>query len=218
MKERGIIFKGWGVRAIRNMKPGVWPAEAIDPSKPIKWQTRRVIKPQPVVRDGRVRVWKNECPDLGLPIKEWESRVKLLGYCPYGIPGDGLWVRETWQACAADGTPYTDGFLKVMGPAGTYVAYKADSKMGRGYYSEQPMSRWRPSIHMFRWASRDDLLVKEVRVERVQEITLEDCVAEGMMDSPLHSFMAAWDSINQDRGFGWHANPWVWVVSYMRKA
>jgi len=91
-------------------------------------------------------------------------------------------------------------------------------------------AKWRPSIHMPRWASRITLEVTAVRVERVQNITPEDCQAEGVrceqhyegIGNPcdevrlLHAFQDLWNSINAKRGFGWDANPWVWVVGFKR--
>ena len=85
--------------------------------------------------------------------------------------------------------------------------------------------KWRPSIHMPRWASRITLRVTNVRVERVQEISEEDALAEGVYGdeaAPFDQatatmcFEALWDSINAKRGYGWDANPWVWVVEFER--
>ena len=74
---------------------------------------------------------------------------------------------------------------------------------------------WRPSIHMPRWASRITLEVVNVRVQRLQEITHEDARCEGF-DS-LDGFALLWDRINEKRGYGWHTNPWVWVVDFSRR-
>jgi hypothetical protein len=86
--------------------------------------------------------------------------------------------------------------------------------------------RWRPSIHMPRWASRITLEVAGVRVERLQEITPDDAIAEGVfgegryntqpgMPYPVATFAALWDSINDKRA-PWASNPWVWVVEFRR--
>jgi hypothetical protein len=131
-------------------------------------------------------------------------------YCPYGAPGERLWVRETW--CC-----YTP---ELRNPK-----YRADRHNDSGW-------TWRPSIHMPRWASRLTLEVTAVRVERLKEISEEDARAEGVeqceggyidaMCGPSQgmeakqAFDSLWDSINAARGFGWSVNPWVWVVSFRR--
>ena len=164
-----------------------------------KTQTRRVIKP------------KHIC----MPAWKW------LDVCPYGKPGDRLWVRETWYCPKQYGGTYQREKL----------IYKADST---------PNKRgWKPSIHMPRWASRITLLVKDVRVERVQDISPSDCECEGIVGTthaspvnglpyenyrygeheggdPKEAFAMLWDSIDKKRGFGWSENPWVWVVEFER--
>lgn len=183
-----------------------------------KTQTRRVIKKHPDAKfqfingvDGR---------------SEWKlwSGMKVLGpRCPYGQPGDRLWVRETFFERMKN--PCLGGSVRD-------VWYRADDKYGD--------VRWKPSIHMPRWASRITLEVTDVRAERVQEISTDDIVAEGTPPmkgilcennideltkpsdgtrSPLFwsiSFRELWDSINKKRGFGWDANPWVWAITFKR--
>lgn len=140
--------------------------------------------------------------------------------CPYGQPGERLWVRETW---ATEGTDETSTLP---------LQFKADR-------SDWPKcSKWRPSIHMPRWASRITLEIESVRVERLQKITEEDAKAEGTRDDALvhyyceegtdddpignhrcnwrYAFSRLWESINAKRGFGWDANPWVWVITFRR--
>lgn len=119
-------------------------------------------------------------------------------------PGDLLWVRETW--CG--------------GQYGTPIQYKADWPQ----HEYGPL--WKPSIHMPKWAARVWLKVKDVRVERVQDISREDAIKEGLLPhmreylsavSPITRFKDLWDSINKKRGFGWDENPWVWVIEFERK-
>lgn len=218
MTERPIIFKGEMVRAI------------LDDSKT---QTRRVIKPD----------WYR-CLDLDEP----DDVKQAKRTCPYGVPGDRLWVRE------AHGFVWPD---VCAGPPDRIedwkVEYRADLKPGcTDYPGQWPASeargndeapKWRPSIHMHRWASRITLEVAGIRVERVQEISKYDACCEGALgvdtDSvrpgymaeararqeegvapalgpgPLERFRWLWDSINGKRtGCSWRENPWVWAVDF----
>ena len=192
--EHPILFNGDMVRAILDGR---------------KTQTRRVIKPQPL--------WiYNE----NIPIKTPDANPMGAIKCPYGSPGDRLWVRETWAPHADDESE------KAKRPL---IFYRADGDDGRG---NPHINRWRPSIHMPRWASRILLAVKNVRVERVQDISEEDADAEGFGgDIPSNVFPTIfygdcghlsipecfgvlWDSINAKRGYGWDKNPWCWCVEF----
>jgi hypothetical protein len=199
MKERPIMFSGAMVRSIIDGR---------------KTQTRRVMRIQPTVvrhwanveTNGVRWTWPNgdeatyaDRPDV---IASYTER-DFWKHCPYGQPGDRLWVRETW------------GKLD-MGSA----CHRADDE------SATPADgRWRPSIHMPRWASRLTLEVTDVRVQRLREISEEDARAEGV-DAPTPDmpsltgrfrFECLWDSINGERpGCSWENNPWVWCVSFRR--
>jgi hypothetical protein len=166
-----------------------------------KTMTRRVMRPQP-----------EDYPyHYGLAVYRVEKR------CTYGVPGDLLWVRETWATTEQAGVHPSDAQI-------VYRATDPDWDTMEGW-------RWRPSIFMPRWASRLKLRITSVRVERVQEITEEDARAEGAPrshqgDRPHFSrhpvpndthrlgFVHIWDSINAGRGFGWDTNPWVWVIGF----
>ena len=150
--------------------------------------------------------------------------------CPIA-PGDRLWVRESWGLsyffeCKGDGLPR----MKVAQDDGYRIWYQAtcgddadDTIIGTNQYMA---AKWRPSIHMPRWASRLTLEVTGVRVERVQEIGEYDAVCEGVSPSirgvlnddcpTIDEFHRLWDSINDKRGYGWDVNPWVWVVEFRR--
>ncbi len=198
MKERPILFSGPMVNAIREGR---------------KTQTRRVMKPQPVLSDDAGWIWPkgpqikpspdaNETP-YGMGRAVWDS------FCPYGVPGDRLWVRETW------------GYRSFEDAQAKRPVYKADWVGQR----QESSLRWRPSIHMPRWACRLVLEVVSVRVERVQAISEEDIAAEGVSKydggeylknrGPMVStFMRLWESING--GGSWARNDWVWVVEFKK--
>lgn len=171
MKERPILFSGPMVRAILDGQ---------------KTQTRRIVK---------------------LPVKDPVTGGEVAGCelngflrngehgCPYGQPGDRLWVRETW----------TKNLSGV-------IWYRADGHPIAGGF-------WKPSIHMPRWASRITLEIVSVRVERLRDISNEDCWKEGMSDATNPEVKAnrKWfselrESINGP--FSWDVNPWVWVVEF----
>lgn len=127
--------------------------------------------------------------------------------CPYGQPGDRLWVREACMVC--------DIGIEQ------HVAYRADGEPDESWL--RPL-RWRPSIHMPRWASRITLEVTGVRVERLQDISDADAKAEGAPMSWASAqyrggtwrqgFSDLWRQINGPDS--WDANPFVWVVSFKR--
>ena len=135
---------------------------------------------------------------------------------PRHAVGDRLWVRETWG---------TWGSFDHMRPSQLTgregIAYAADQP---GDPAEHICGRVRPSIHMPKWAARIWLEVTGVRVERVQDISEADAVAEGVQCSSedilypneLAAFRPLWDSLNAKRGYGWDANPWVAVIEFRR--
>jgi hypothetical protein len=108
----------------------------------------------------------------------------------------------------------------ILYQADGYIRHRA--MWGIRYKGQMPPfgKRWRPSIHMPRWASRITLTITDVRVERVQDISEADAKAEGvLMDDPdaiFYSGMFAhlWNTIYHKRGLGWDANPWVWVIHF----
>ena len=238
VKEKPIIFSGPMIRAIL---------------QGTKTQSRRVIKPQPDTSH-----WK---PGYLKKAKEWRPMVQLgpvhHGYdpkiwclhnvgdsassvpftgrkCPYGVPRDRLWVRESYH-------------LKSIGDDFIELIYAANGS-GKSHYIDDPrnedtekameiLSRdnerdflgYHPSIHMPRWASRITLEVVSVRVERIQDISNTDIVAEGITPADTKavadpwddfycryqmSFIELWDTINKKRGYGWEKNPHVWVVEF----
>ncbi|MCF5804325.1 hypothetical protein [Pseudomonas tremae] len=161
--------------------------------------------------------------------------------CPYGQPGERLWVRETWGVISHDFDEH--GNMIDWKPDRPASAIR-EMRLGRGYYSGHVIYRadgeatwagdddgggddrsaWKPSIHMPRIASRILLEITGVRVERLQDISEEQALAEGVMSckqdidpdgndySPQELFAGLWTMING--GGSWQSNPWVWVVEF----
>jgi hypothetical protein len=131
--------------------------------------------------------------------------------CPYGVPGDRLWVRETFAGSIA-----YERHGYALKDWGNKLWYVADGEPRSGQWT-----RPRPSIHMPRCLSRITLEVTGVRVEQLQDISEPDARAEGFelgappcIDAPLRWYRYLWDQIN---GAGsWDANPWVWCVAFRR--
>ncbi|MBD9406245.1 hypothetical protein IB236_12930 [Acidovorax sp. ACV02] len=188
----------------------------------IKLMTRRIVKVQPdAVHDGEpywfiggYRVWAYR-PAPAVPLRAGGSPMP----CPYGQRGDRLWVREAWRTVSAvDHLP-----PRELTPAHR-IWYEADAPHQPGF------GKLRPSMFMPRWVSRITLEITRVRVERLQDISDADCVAEGCgalpsaIGCPMTSgtgetipramFRALWESINGPGS--WDANPWVWVVEFRR--
>ena len=164
-----------------------------------KTETRRVIKPQPPK-------WFDKCHATEPPMQ----KGIMVATKRYGVANDHLWVRETWA--------HTNDYDGDVSLEGRRALYRADQEQALRPF------RWRPSIHMPKWAARLWLEVVDVRVERVQNITTEGARAEGCPgcrdDLPnSHAttwFRALWNSINAKRGYPWASNPWVWVVRFRR--
>lgn len=139
-------------------------------------------------------------------------------HCPYGVVGDHLYVREAWRLGRnLDALPWSripPGRLGRM-------EYEAD---GEGVIPWTNRGRYRHARFMPRRLSRITLELTGVRVERVQDISEADAIAEGMIDydgvrdSAVDQFRDIWDSLNAKRGYGWDVNPWVWVLEFAKAA
>ena len=213
MKERPILFSGDMVRAILEGR---------------KTQTRRAVKPQPGDHMRIPMLTQNGWQFMTHPdqLRDTVSSWR----CPFGIPGDRLWVRETWSTrSGADGLRPIQISPNRVGKEPIW--YKADGAQSYPEYDKQPQGKWRPSIHMPRWASRITLEITGVRVERLQDMSEEDARAEGIVDGGClncgehepcgcndpqpdarDSFIYLWESIHGEDS--WNANPWVWVIEF----
>lgn len=247
VRERPILFSAEMVRAVLDRR---------------KTQTRRVLTPQPrdddfafdgpwwyrpgvVGRDGVLR--PADADVFGISTYDGERGWR----CPYGAPGDRLWVREAFRLHTnfdrrspsevrqrwnrADHGGDLPSVYYGADHTGTGMLRDCDlrkAEHGDGHL----LGRNRPSIHMPRWASRLTLEVTGVRVERVQAITEADALAEGIYENapgemcpfrlrhpaggynafqdPVTAFSFLWEGINAERGYGWDADPWVWVVEF----
>lgn len=189
MKERGMIFNGEMVRAILEGR---------------KTQTRRLLKQTtgPSLSVDTVEDSPGVAELSWLygdgPGYEVHEHIKLV-HCPFGKPGDRIWVRETYGDC---------GFRLV---------YRADTDDG----AKCKVECWTPSIHMPRWASRILLEITDVRVEKLASVSDEDAGKEGYPADPSPYgggmdkwfwFRQLWDGIYPEQSF--KHNPWVWVIEF----
>lgn len=220
-KERPILFSGPMVRALLNGS---------------KTQTRRVLKPQPTEFVGGPGVTlRDGSPAPLVPLNDSVEPYGREIVCPYGQPGDRLWVRETYYAWGH----WTKRLNKKKGrqewhfvdeTAGTGKAYRyeADEKLPRHKRELHEVCWWkRPAIFMPRAACRITLENTNVRVEPLQGISADDARAEGCPDRPVPGAEQAsvdllaklwyhdlWEQINGPTS--WASNPWVWVIEFRR--
>lgn len=204
VRERPKVFSAWEVRAI------------LDGSKT---QMRGVVKsrsrsrPESALRDEGDGWWPFESNDGHSVLCNDGNEYPMS--CPYGAPGDRLWVRETWA-------PHPDGDGAV---------YRATDP---GWDDSGSGLKWRPSIHMPRWASRLTLEITDVRVQRLRDISDDDIRAEGVTGnavaalrgvgesgadlevncSPIGLWCLGWSAINGEES--WAVNLWVWAISFRR--
>jgi hypothetical protein len=140
--------------------------------------------------------------------------------CPYGKVGDVLWVRETWaRAIGSEQVTTSEKATAVEISPGRFIVFKADSiEETHPEHPEWGKKRWNPSIHMPRDAARIWLRIKDIRVERLQDISNENIRAEGAAEfgCTTHrlNWKMLWERINGSDS--WNANPWVWVIEFER--
>jgi hypothetical protein len=213
MKERPIPMKGPMVRAIMEGR---------------KTQTRRVAKHPLAVAAKRIHSYRGNTEfDCVL-----SDETGGIIHCPYGVPGDRLWVKETWwhhQSPEIEQAGFENYTITNLNGTGSIPHYNRD------FYPTHYPSIWKkkPPRFMPRWASRITLEIEAVRVERLIEITREDCIAEGVSVvgtppswgvegfgrglcwmQPEGAYRELCESINGPGS--WDANPWCWCVTFRR--
>ncbi|PIJ48538.1 hypothetical protein BL250_13505 [Erwinia sp. OLTSP20] len=218
MKERPILFNDQRVAALKSG---------------MQTQTRRIMKALPLTP-----AQDNHAGCYGIDVQRNQlqaNRVRAMGelryHCPYGQPGDRLWVRESWrgplvpdhQMAAWQASP--DAFRQPE-----YCQYRADSNQFGNNEAELTSIGWQAAIHMPRWASRINLEITGIRVEKIQYISEQDIVAEGVQSenhflnnfftlhhetrSPKEAYRDQW--AQQYGAASWEVNPWVWVIDFKR--
>ena len=156
-------------------------------------------------------------------VKRKDVWLKPSEWSPYGVVGGTLWVRETWRTQELDGE--LDGVLYAADNQFVPIENKIEAADAwcDAYANGKHGDKWRPSIHMPRWASRITLEVTGISVQRLQETSESDAIAEGVQCPAFlhaapcthtHHFSMLWDSIYAKRGSGWDTNPWVWVIDF----
>lgn len=237
-----------------------------------KTKTRRVNGLELINDDPDWYIWLNEYPqaEIPRPARPYDdryyyaftgknsNRVLTVTHCPYGKPGDILWVRESWRIrywdfdCGEYTVEYKDGSRQVCElpqDKEGWMLKNWEKAIAKGYlapseeseeifqFTDKPQP-FCPSIHMPKEACRIFLRVKSVRVERLQDISHEDSLSEGIIEYndgtfknyftkkglresdgvecllPNGSFQSLWSSINGIES--WKANPWVWVIEFER--
>ena len=210
MKESPILFSGPMVRAIlegrktQTRRVIKFPKHTYDPIGEASW-----IKSVHQDGGGNWVAWSTAEPGLA----EFTKKAYPNGEgfkCLYGVPGDRLWVRETFAEAGHD-----------------LITYKADGTTRQvDRELDNKTSQWRPSIFMPRWASRITLEITSIGVQRLQDITEADAIAEGVTlpSNPVtmypgiyrDAYAHLWDSLNAKRGHSWATNPWAWVIEFRK--
>jgi hypothetical protein len=218
--ERPMLFSG---RLVRSILSGD------------KTQTRRPIKWSPVETFG---VWR--CSPTKFTNWYWESESDMregMAVChsPFGVPGDRIWVRETFAfGRGYDAHDDKPSLKPSLVPEGVRVAYRAHDEE---WPEHAPRGIWRPSLHMPRWCARILLEVESIRFERLGEMSAADAIAEGapfvacehpyaepmgctdcmnsgFLEDPRMNLSHTWDEIYLNQGLGWSENPWVWAITF----
>ncbi|WP_210526418.1 hypothetical protein [Pantoea ananatis] len=227
MKERPILLNAEMVRAVLDGRKTQTRRIIQSPAKNMQATGQKVID----YREPGDKWYGEHVFSMRNQSGTWcdYTKEQFLAKCPFGAVGDRLWVRESfyehghWQGGGYD--PEDSYFVSDK-----QVLYPADGIQRPSERKRDDFWRSRPSIHMPRWASRITLEITGVRVERLQDISRSDAIAEGGPQS--HPSI---DAVSQDYGFtdfsrswfgqtwwsiygeeSWQANPWVWVIEFKR--
>lgn len=218
MKERPILFSDQRVRALLSGQQS---------------QTRRIMKSQLFGpgQDNHEGCYGIDVLNNHLQGNRVMGMENLSYHCPYGQPGDRLWVRETWRGPVIEQDQMAE---YQRSPAqfktAEYCQYRSDTSQFSTAEDEADQFGWQAGIHMPRWASRINLLVTGIRVEKIQDISDDDVIAEGVQTDShfLNNFFTMHSEAVSSKdayrkqwalqygGTSWEVNPWVWVIDFER--
>lgn len=200
MAEKPILFNGEMVRAIMDGT---------------KTQTRRPIKKCSPGVDVKMMCHNEGRHNQAMTVGQGEDTQFFSS--PFGLPGDSLWVRETWRWDHSENDAFyrCDGSsTRFLSPDENVISWAFNDWNNRKHRHAQWNARWRPSIHMPRWASRINLKVNRVWVERVRDISNHDVYWEGSPGLSPQQWGERWDRIYGKKDYGWNDNPWVWCCKF----
>lgn len=198
MGDKPIIFSAPMIRALLDDR---------------KHQTRRVLKPQPLADMSLIGIYAPKLTAVfGYETPDSDLKVRLRF-----MPRDRVWVKEKYAIVPSTAYRMSEGVNQTVNPS--------DSDMAAVYAAgwERSKPSWKSPMFMPKWASRITLIITDVRVQRLQDISEDDAIAEGCSrDDPINpcrnpgvkGFYHTWQSINSKRGFDWSSNPWVAAYSF----
>lgn len=230
--DRPVLMSAPMVRALLDGKKSQTRRVCNDQDDGLQWKHVEGVATWPENWDG-----KKALPYTGWIVSYPNMPLWLPRTCPYGEPGDRLWVRETWahyqtinsirRYDGASSSQVSDGLAGYKADGfDTIEEFREHVRAMSGLDLEEVEingSRWRPSIHMPRWASRLTLRITDVRVERLQDISPDDAAAEGWpgpdaagtiaSSYPIAWYSHLWEKINGKRA-PWSSNPFVWTLTF----
>jgi len=206
MRERPIIFNADMVRAVLDGR---------------KTQTRRLVNPEPDSPQLlEARTAESGCVYAIHANRSNVHQGRFRWDCPFGQPGDRLWVRETFRVHSRATDLATLVYKASEQQSWTQQTHRVPIEKCN---KPAVVDKWTPSIHMPRWASRITLEITGVRVERLRDLSEQDAESEGVMP-PAGGVLPGWEHRINFRDLwmsiygadNWEANPWVWVIEFKR--